>query len=180
MDTSDIRKGLKLMVDDQPYIVIDFEFVKPGKGQAFTRTKLRNLLTGAALERTWRSGEKLDPADLEERDLQYIYPEGGDFIFMDPATGEQLTVAGEQIGADSKWLSDGMSVNVGFFKGQAIVITLPPRVRLQVSSIERTDDSQPVNQATLANGTVIAVPKLVNAGDWIRIDTRTGTYTDQW
>ena len=91
MDTSDIRKGLKLMVDGQPYSVVDFQFVKPGKGQAFTRVKIRNMTTGTVLERTYKSGEKLEPADVEERKLQYIYTEGADFVFMDAATGEQIT-----------------------------------------------------------------------------------------
>ena len=86
MDTSDIRKGLKMMVDGQPYAVVDFQFVKPGKGQAFTRVKIRNMATGAVLERTYKSGEKLEPADVEERQLQYIYPDGTDFVFMDAAS----------------------------------------------------------------------------------------------
>src|SRR5690242_1576161 len=98
MDTSDIRKNLKIMLDGQPYTVVDFQFVKPGKGQAFTRCKIRNLQTGAVLERTWKSGEKLDPADVEQRTLQYIYPEGTDFVFMDSQTGEQITVPGDKIG----------------------------------------------------------------------------------
>src|SRR6266508_3255763 len=102
MDTSDIRKGLKMMENGQPYVVVDFQFVKPGKGQAFTRCKIKNMATGAVLERTYKSGEKLEPADVEERQLQYIYPEGGDYVFMDPGTGEQLTVPGDKIGDDSR------------------------------------------------------------------------------
>src|SRR4030095_9281983 len=102
MDTSDIRKGLKMMVDDQPYVVVDFQFVKPGKGQAFTRVKVKNLVTGAVLERTYKSGEKIEQADVEERSLQYIYPEGSDFVFMDAATGEQLQVPGEKIGTGAE------------------------------------------------------------------------------
>src|SRR5690606_19157986 len=83
METSDIKKGVKIMLDGQPYVVVDFQFVKPGKGQAFTRTKLKNLLTGGTLERNIRSGEKLEPADVEERTMQYIYPDGEGFVFMD-------------------------------------------------------------------------------------------------
>src|SRR5882672_25120 len=125
MDTSDIRKGLKMMMDGNPFVVVDFQFVKPGKGQAFTRVKIRNMATGAVLERTFKSGEKLEPADVEERQLQYIYPEGGDFVFMDAQSGEQVTVAGEKIGDDSRWLSDGMQVDIVLFKGQPIGVTLP-------------------------------------------------------
>src|SRR3954467_1281373 len=112
MDTSDIRKGLKMMVDAQPYVVVDFQFVKPGKGQAFTRLKIRNMATGAVLERTYKSGAKLEPADVEERSPQYIYPEGPGFVFMGAQTGEQLTVPGDKVGDDSRWLSDGMNVDV--------------------------------------------------------------------
>ncbi|MFO7181625.1 MAG: hypothetical protein DIU78_023185, partial [Pseudomonadota bacterium] len=108
MDTSDIRKGLKLMMDGQPYVVIDFQFVKPGKGQAFTRTKMKNLLTGGVLERNIRSGEKLEPADVEERTLQYIYPDGDAFVFMNPQTGEQITVQREAVGEDAGFLTDGL------------------------------------------------------------------------
>src|SRR5262245_8250840 len=98
MDPSDIRKGLKIMLDGQPFVVVEFQFVKPGKGQAFTRVKLRNMVSAAVLERTFKSGEKLEPAEVEERQLQYIYPEGSDFVFMDAGTGEQLTVSGDKIG----------------------------------------------------------------------------------
>src|SRR3954464_11151607 len=132
MDTSDIRKGLKMMVDNQPYVVVDFQFVKPGKGQAFTRVKIRNMASGAVLERTYKSGEKIEQADVEERQLQYIYPEGGDFVFMDAATGEQLTVPGDKIGTDARWLSDGMVIDVTLFKGQPLGVSLPSHVVLQV------------------------------------------------
>src|SRR6185503_12065379 len=95
MDTSDIRKGLKLLMDGQPYVVVDFQFVKPGKGQAFTRTKMKNMLTGGNIERNIRSGEKLEPADVEDRTLTYIYPEGDAFVFMNPQSGDQVSVARE-------------------------------------------------------------------------------------
>ena len=99
--TSEIRGGMKLLIDNEPFAVVDNEFVKPGKGQAFTRVKIRNMATGAVLERTYKSGEKLEPADVEERQLQYIYPEGEDFVFMDAATGEQIHVPGDKIGDDA-------------------------------------------------------------------------------
>src|SRR5215471_18276022 len=136
MDTSDIRKGFKMMVDGQPYVVVDFQFVKPGKGQAFTRVKIRNMATGAVLERTYKSGEKLEPADVETRQLQYIYPEGEDFVFMDATTGEQVHVQGDKVGDDSRWLSDGMNVDVTLFKGVAIGVDLPASVVLQITVCE--------------------------------------------
>lgn len=179
MDTSDIRKGLKMMVDDQPYVVIDFQFVKPGKGQAFTRVKLRNMATGAALERTYKSGEKLEQADVEERELQYIYPEGSDFVFMEAATGEQFTVDGAKIADESRWLTDGMSVSVTLFKDQAIGITLPNTVTLQITSLNTATDSKSFNQATLSTGAVIDVPLFIQEGEWIKVDTRDGKYLER-
>jgi len=114
------------MVDDQPYEVIDFQYVKPGKGQAFTRVKIKNVTVGTVLERSFKSGEKLEAANVEERRLQYISPEGSDFVFMDPATGEQLTISGEMIGNNAKQLSDGLEVEVTILRGKPISVRLPP------------------------------------------------------
>lgn len=183
MDTSDIRKGLKLMVDGQPYTVVDFQFVKPGKGQAFTRVKIRNMATGAVLERTWRSGEKLEAADIEERTLQYIYPEGTDFVFMDGQTGEQITVPGDKIGDQARWLSDGMNVAVTVFNGQPIGIELPNSVVLQIVSSEpgiKGDTASGASKpATLSTGAAITVPLFVNEGEWVKVDTRDGSYLER-
>jgi elongation factor P len=183
MDTSDIRKGLKMMVDDQPYSVVEFQFVKPGKGQAFTRVKIRNMATGAVLERTYKSGEKLEPADVEERQLQYIYPDGSDFVFMDAASGEQIHVQGDKIGDDSRWLSDGMNVDVTLFKGQAIGISLPPHVTLQITSCEpgvKGDTASGATKpATLSTGAVVNVPLFVQDGEWFKVDTTDGRYLER-
>lgn len=183
MDTSDIRKGLKMMIDGAPYIVVDFQFVKPGKGQAFTRVKVRNMATGAVLERTYKSGEKLEAADVEERSLQYIYPEGSDFVFMDAATGEQITVQGDKVGDQSQWLSDGMNVDVTLFKGQPIGVSLPSHVVLQIVSsepgIKGDTASGATKPATLSTGAVVNVPLFVNEGEWIKVDTREGTYLER-
>jgi elongation factor P len=183
MDTSDIRKGLKMMVDNQPYVVVDFQFVKPGKGQAFTRVKIRNMATGAVLERTYKSGEKIEQADVEERQLQYIYPEGTDFVFMDAGTGEQLTVPGDKIGDDSRWLSDGMNVDVTLFKGAPIGISLPSHVVLQIVTsepgIKGDTASGATKPATLSTGAVVNVPLFVQEGEWVKIDTRDGTYLER-
>ena len=185
MDTSDIRKGLKMMVDgDQnPYLVVDFQFVKPGKGQAFTRVKLKNLANGAVLERTYKSGEKIEQADVEERKLQYIYPEGEDFMFMDPDTGEQISVAGDKIGDDSQWLVDQAMLEVTLFKGVPIGINLPSHVVLQVMSsepgIKGDTASGATKPATLSTGAVVNVPLFINEGEWIKIDTREGSYLER-
>lgn len=183
MDTSDIRKGLKMMIDAQPYVVIDFQFVKPGKGQAFTRVKVKNMATGAVLERTYKSGEKLEPADVEERSLQYIYPDGADFVFMDAATGEQVYVPGDKIGDDSRWLSDGMNVGVTLFKGQAIGVNLPPHVTLQIVSsepgVKGDTASGATKPATVSTGAVVNVPLFIKEGEWIKIDTSEGKYLER-
>jgi elongation factor P len=172
-----------MMVDDQPYVVVDFQFVKPGKGQAFTRVKIKNMATGAVLERTYKSGEKIEQADVEERTLQYIYPEGSDFVFMDPGTGEQLTVSGEKIGDDAKWLSDGMQIEVTLFKGAPIGVNLPTHVVLQIVNsepgIKGDTASGATKPATVSTGATVNVPLFVQEGEWVKIDTREGTYLER-
>jgi elongation factor P len=183
MDTSDIRKGLKMMVDGQPYVVVDFQFVKPGKGQAFTRVKIRNMATSAVLERTYKSGEKLEPADVEERQLQYIYPDGQDFVFMDAQSGEQIHVSGDKIGDDAKWLSDGMSIDVTLFNGLPIGVSLPPHVVLQITKCEpgvKGDTASGATKpATVSTGAVVNVPLFVQENEWIKIDTADGKYIER-
>ena len=183
MDTSDIRKGLKIMFDGQPYVVVDFQFVKPGKGQAFTRMKVRNMATGAVLEKTMKSGEKIEPADVEERSLQYIYPEGSDFVVMGPNTGDQITVPGDKVGDDSKWLSDGMNVDVTVFKGAPIGVSLPTHVVLQIVAsepgVKGDTASGATKPATVSTGATVNVPLFIQEGEWIKIDTRDGSYLER-
>src|ERR1700750_3342194 len=111
-DTSDIRKGLKIMLDGSPYTVIEFQFVKPGKGAAFTRTKMKNLLTGGVIERNIRSGEKLEPAAIEEKEMQFLYKEGDAFVFMDTSSYEQMHIQKETLGDDADFLKDNTNVQV--------------------------------------------------------------------
>lgn len=183
MDTSDIRKGQKMMVDSQPHVVIEFQFVKPGKGSAFIRTKMRNMLTGAVLERTYKEGEKLERADIEERQLKYLYPEGPDFVFQDVNTYEQTTVTGQKIGDSSRWLSDGMNVDVTFFDGQPIGRSLPSLVVLQIVSTEpgvRGDTAGGATKpATLSTGAVVNVPLFLQEGEWVKVDTTDGKYLER-
>lgn len=183
MDTADIRKGLKIMVDGQAYIIIEATFVKPGKGQAFTRVKIRNLESGSVLERTYKSGEKVELADVEERAMQYIYPEGSDFVFMEPSSGEQITISGEKIGDDSRWLSDGMNINVTLLRGLPIGVALPPHVVLQIVSsepgIKGDTASGATKPATLSTGAVVNVPLFIQEGEWIKVDTSEGRYLER-
>jgi elongation factor P len=183
MDTSDIRKGVKFMVDDKPFIVVDFQFVKPGKGQAFTRVKIKSLVDGAVLERTYKSGEKLEKADVEDRQMQYIYPDGENFVFMDGESGEQITVPGEKMEDEAKWLSDGMNVDVTLWNGQPIGISIPASVVLQITSsepgVKGDTASGATKPATLSTGAVVNVPLFVNEGEWVRVDTREGRYVER-
>jgi elongation factor P len=135
-DTSDIRKGLKVLMDGNPYNVIEFQFVKPGKGAAFTRTKFKNLLTGAVVERNIRSGEKLEPANVETRDMQFLYKEGGDLVFMDQTSYEQVTIAADMIGEAHDLMKDNLPCTVVFFNERPVDITLPTFVFLEVTASE--------------------------------------------
>jgi len=183
MDTSDIRKNLKIMLSGQPYVVVEFQFVKPGKGQAFTRCKLRNIETGAVLERTFRSGEKLEPAEVEQQVLQYIYPDGDSYVFMSMDTGVQLVVPGESMAEEAKWLADGMEVEVTLLQGKPIGITLPAHVELQITQsdpgVKGDTSGGATKPATLSTGAVVQVPLFINEGEWIKIDTRTGQYLER-
>ncbi len=183
MDTSDIRKNLKLMIDGQPYIVVDFQFVKPGKGQAFTRCKLRNMETGSTLEKTWKSGEKLEPADVEMRQMQYIYQDGDNFVFMDPGSGDQQFIPVEVMGDAKLWLADGMNVEVTLLKERPIGVELPAHVELQIvesePGIKGDTASGATKPAKLSTGAIVQVPLFVNEGEWVRCDTRNGTYLER-
>ncbi|UQA61990.1 elongation factor P [Polyangium aurulentum] len=185
MDTSDIRKGIKLMLDGNkdPYVVVEFQFVKPGKGQAFTRVKLKNMVSGAVLERTLKSGEKIEIANVEQRQMQYIYPEGSDFVFMDPATGEQFTIGGDKIGDDSRWLSDGLKVDVTLHEGNPIGVDLPASVVLQITNsepgVKGDTASGATKPATVSTGATVNVPLFVKEGEWIKIDTAEGRYLER-
>lgn len=183
MDTSDIRKGAKLMQDGQPYVVVDFQFVKPGKGQAFTRTKMKNMLTGNTLERNIRSGEKLEPADVVEKTMSFIYPEGTDYVFMDSVSGEQVSVPGDAVGDDAGLLQDGAEAVVTIYKGNPVGVVLPPHIIVQIAETEpgvKGDTATNVTKpAKISTGATVQVPLFVNEGDWVRVDTRTRSYLER-
>src|SRR5689334_17748177 len=136
-DTSEIRKGLKVLMDGNPFTIVEFQFVKPGKGAAFTRTKFKNLLTGAVFERNIRSGEKLEPANVEEKEMQYLYKEGDDYVFMDQTNFEQTSVRAEMLGDGHDLIKDSMPVTVLFFNERAVGVTLPNFVILEITSTEQ-------------------------------------------
>lgn len=184
MDTSEIRKNVKIMLDGSPFTVIDFQFVKPGKGQAFTRVKIRNLQTGSVLERTFKSGEKLEPADVEERKMQYIYADGDNYVFMDPQSGEQVYVVKDKIDEDQqRFMMDGMDVDVVLWNGNPIGVTLPAHITVQITQsdpgVKGDTASNVTKPATIATGAQIQVPLFVKEGEWVRVDTRTGEYIER-
>jgi elongation factor P len=182
-DTSDIRKGLKVLMDGNPYTVVEFQFVKPGKGQAFTRTKFKNLLTGAVIERNLRSGEKLEPANVEEKQMQFLYKEADAFVFMDNTSYEQTNVNKDVIGDDWKFLKDNLECAVLFFNERPVGVTLPNFVTVKITHCEpgvRGDTSGNVTKpATIETGAVVQVPLFVKEGETIRLDTRSGEYMER-
>lgn len=183
-DTSDIRKGLKVLMDGQPFTIVEFQFVKPGKGAAFTRTKFKNLLTGAVFERNIRSGEKLEPANVEEKEMQYLYKEGDDFVFMDPQSYEQVTIAAEIIGDDHDLMKDNINISVLFFNERAVGVTLPNFVLLRVTGTEtgavgNTAAGNVTKPAVVETGAIIQVPLFINEGDLLKIDTREKAYVER-
>lgn len=182
-DTSDIRKGLKIMMDGAPFVVVEFQFVKPGKGAAFTRTKLKNLLTGSVLERNFRSGEKFEPADVEVKQMQYLYKDGDMFVFMDTSTYDQVQIPSETIGDDAGFLAENLNVDVLFFQGRAVGVTLPNFIEQPVVETDpgfRGDTATGTTKpAKIATGATVNVPLFINVGDVIKIDTRTGEYLER-
>ena len=169
MDTSDMRKGLKIMLDGQPYVVIEFQFVKPGKGQAFTRTKLKNLLTGSNIERNIRSSEKFEAADVEERTMQYIYPEGDMFVFMNSQSGEQVSVHKDAVGRRRRFSDRRHRVrDHASTTATRSASRLPPHVVVQVLETEpgmRGDTATNVTKpAKISTGATVQVPLFIDRG----------------
>lgn len=177
---SDLRKGLKIMMDGNPYIITTFDFSKPGKGQALYKCKMRNLLNGNSTERTFRSNDKFEPAPLDERPMQFLYSQGDEYHFMDNTSYDQLVMSKEQLGDNANFLLDNMEVSVLFFRERPIDITLPIFVNLKVTTAEpwakgdtSGSDTKPV---TVETGYVVQVPPFIEEGQKIQIDTRTGEY----
>ena len=181
-ETSDIRKGLRFEMDGDPYIVLEFQFVKPGKGTAFTRTKIRNLISGAVLDHTYKSGEKLKAADTEDREMQFLYSDG-DFHFMDNNNYEQVSLESSVVGEAVNYLTENMMIEVSFFKGRSIGLSLPNFVVLEVIETAPGEKGNTVTGASkpavVSTGYSVNVPLFVYEGDQLRVDTRTGEYVER-
>ena len=178
--TSEFKGGLKIMLDGDPCAIIENEFVKPGKGQAFSRVRIRNLKTGRVIERTFKSGDTVEAADVMDTDMQYLYNDGEFWHFMHPDSFEQLAAGDEVVGEASKWLKEQDVCGVTLWNGQPISVTPPNFVLLTITQTDpgvRGDTSGGGGKpATLETGAVVRVPLFVNQGEVIKIDTRTGEY----
>jgi elongation factor P len=181
--TNEFRKGLKVEIDGEPYVMVECQFVKPGKGNAFTRTRLKHMVTGAVLDRTYKSGEKVDKAHLEEHAMQFLYEQDGEFHFMNTESYEQVALSGDQVDEASRWMTEDLEVNVLFHNGAPISIDLPNFVELQIADCEPgvkgDTKSNTTKAARLSTGAEIQVPLFLDQGEWIRIDTRTGSYVER-
>ncbi len=179
----DLRNGTTFELDNQVFRVVEFQHVKPGKGAAFVRTKIKNVITGAVLERTFNPSEKLQGAEIEKREMQYLYVDGDLYYFMDNETYEQIPLNKEQLGDSIKYIKENMTVKMLSFKGKVFAVEPPIFVELEVTYTEpgfsgntTTTSGKP---ATLENGLEISVPLFVEIGDILRIDTRTGEYMER-
>ena len=181
-ETSDIRKGLKIELDGEPYTIVDFQFVKPGKGNAFTRTKIRNLINQSVLDRTFKTGEKIKRADTEEREMQFLYNDGS-FHFMDNQNYEQISLDSDVVGDYENYLTENMEIQVSFYKSRPIGLTLPNFVNLAVTETTPGEKGNTVTgatkPATLSTGYSVNVPLFINEGDMLKIDTRSGEYVER-
>ncbi len=181
--TAEFRRGLKIEIDKKPFIIVDFQHVKPGKGGAFVRTKMKNLINGSVMEKTFRSGEKVEKPDLNEKDMQYLYKDDQGFHFMDTENYEQVFISTSQVGDSANFLSDGLELTVLYYEGAPISLEIPNFVELPIEKTEpgvkgdtATGGSKP---ATLTTGFVVQVPLFLNEGDVLKIDTRSGDYVER-
>ncbi len=183
ISTVDFRNGVRLMVEGEPFYIVEFQHVKPGKGGAFVRTKLKSYLSGNVLDRTFRSGERFEEPDLEEREMQFLYATGGSFTFMDTETYEQLTFEKSQLGENADLLKENMVVKILIYEHRPIAVELPIFIELKVVDAEpgvRGDTaSGGTKPAIVETGATVKVPLYLEVGTVIKIDTRTRSYVER-
>ena len=181
--SSDLRKGLKIEIDGDPYVVVQFEFSKPGKGKSYYKCKLKNMVTGAQFDRTFRSSDKFNEANLEEHEMEYLYSDGEQYCFKNTATYAQDFLAKDQVVEAVDFLKENTVCNVLFFDEKPIGISLPIFVNLKVVKsdpwVKGDTASGDTKPATLETGYVVQVPPFVEEGELVRIDTRTGEYVER-
>jgi elongation factor P len=183
ISVNDFKTGVTIELDGVAYQVVEFQHVKPGKGAAFVRAKLKNIQTGGTVEKTFRGGERVAKAHLDRREMQYLYNDGDGYVCMDNSTFEQITISKEAIGDGVKWLLENMNLQVLFFRDNIMGIELPNFVELKVVDTEpgvKGDTATGATKnATLETGAVVQVPLFIEEGDILRIDTRTGQYMER-
>ena len=183
IDIGEMHKGSKIVIDGDPCTVVEYLFVKPGKGTALYKCKIKNMISGSQWDKTWRSGDKLEKADLEERKVQYLYTDGEEYHFMNNETYDQFALTAEAVGDAVNFIYENLDVDMLFFDGNPIDLTLPNFVELQVvesdPGIKGDTASNTSKPATLSTGYVIQVPLFINEGEWIKVDTRTGDYSER-
>lgn len=183
VSTTEFRNGLKIEIDGEPYIIVEFQHVKPGKGGAFVRTKMKSLKSGNVIDRTFRSGEKVDVPELEEKTMQYLYAADKDRVLMDTSSYEQISMSEKQLGDSVNYLKENMEIKVLYFKGQPINIDIPMFVELKIARTDpgvRGDTASGGSKpATLETGAVVKVPFYLNEGDVVKIDTRSGIFIER-
>jgi elongation factor P len=180
VSTNDLKNGMVLNLDGQLWTVVWFQHHKPGKGGAVMRTKLKNVASGAVVERTFRADEKVDQAVVDKREMSYLYHDGTHYVFMDSQTYDQLSVEEDEIGENKNWLTEGQVATLSLYEGRPVAVELPASVELK---IEHTDPgvkgdrvSGAMKPATLSTGVTVQVPLFIESGESIRVDTRTGEY----
>lgn len=180
---SDLRKGLKVEIDGEPWVIIDYDFCKPGKGQALYRCKLKNMITGNTMDKTYRSVEKIDKPNLAEKDVYYTYQDGDFYVFSDAETYEEYRLASKTLGNQVYFLMEDADCKILFFNDQPIEVTLPLFIEKEITHTEpgaRGDTATNVTKPSkIDNGYEIQVPIFVNQGDVVKIDTRTGEYVER-
>lgn len=180
---SDFKKGITFEIDGDVYVIVDFQHVKPGKGSAFVRAKIKNVLTGAIIERTFNPTDKFPKAVIETKEMQYLYNDGELYYFMDNETYENIPLNFDQVEDAVKYIKENMTATIRFFKGAAFSVAAPNFVELQITECEPGVKGNTATgaskAATVETGAIIAVPLFVENGDVIRIDTRTGEYMER-
>lgn len=183
MDVSELRKNAKVELDGHPYVVTEFQFVKPGKGQGLYKCKLKNMITGAVLDRTWRSGEKLESANVESKRMQFLFATADGFTFMDNESYEQVELSAELVGDDKYYLLDQLEVDVLFYNNRPVGVALPSHVVMDIVECEpgvKGDTATNTTKgATVQTGLTVQVPLFIKQGERIKIDTRSGAYVER-
>lgn len=183
LETSEFRKNLKIEIDGHPYIIVEANHVKPGKGVAFVKTKYKSLLTGGVFEKNFRSGEKVEKPDLQEREMAYLYKDGDHWVFMDNTNYEQVSLSDDQLGDAAQYIKENTTADILFHNETAISIELPTFVELLVAQtdpgVKGDTASGGSKPATLETGAVVLVPLYLNEGELVKIDTRTGDFVER-